>query len=97
MSTTHTPGPWAVIKHATPDHAPQFGIYAEDTPARDIAIATGPGAESNARLISASPELLSSLEDAARCLEEYRKTGCMPGWDRTLKLALAAIAKATQP
>lgn len=23
--------PWEVSKHATPDHAPQFGIYAIDT------------------------------------------------------------------
>jgi hypothetical protein len=50
-----------------------------------------------ARLAASAPALLAALQDAARCLAEYRRTGHMPGWDISLRNAEAAIAKATTP
>ena len=32
-----TPGEWDTIRHGTPDYAPQYGVYAGDSP-RDLAI-----------------------------------------------------------
>ena len=67
----HTPGPWAVTKHASPDYAPQFGIYAEGSP-RDLATVCGNNADSakhDAALISAAPNLLAALQQAADQLD----------------------------
>jgi len=60
MNTPHTPAPWHVSRHATPDYVPQFGIYAGDGNGRDIAIVTSN--EANANLIAAAPSLLAALE-----------------------------------
>ena len=57
----HTPGPWSISKHATPEHSPQFGIYAESGSNRDHAIVTGENSNANAKLIAAAPELLTEL------------------------------------
>ena len=63
MNTPHTPAPWHVSRHATPDYAPQFGIYAEDGNGRDLAIVTSN--EANANLIAAAPAMLAALEEIA--------------------------------
>jgi hypothetical protein len=60
---THTPGPWETSKHATPDYAPQYGVYTEQD-SRDLATVKGGNAEANARLIAAAPAL---FELATRC------------------------------
>ena len=68
-NTKHTPGPWAISRHATPEYAPQCGVYSEaDDAGRDLAIAKGSNAEANAALIAAAPELL----EAANLLRQAR-------------------------
>ena len=64
-----TPGPWAISKHATPDYAPQFGIYANGGCRPDFIIVKGESAEADATLIAAAPNLLTILEDA---IESYK-------------------------
>lgn len=61
MNTPHTPGPWNISKHATPDYAPQFGIYAEGC-RNDLAYVVHENTEANARLIAAAPDLLAALQ-----------------------------------
>lgn len=58
-----TPGPWAIIRHATPEHSPQYGIYTEDASGWDIATVHGENAAANAALIAAAPELLACILD----------------------------------
>jgi len=62
-TTTYTSGTWAISRHATPDYAPQYGIYANDASGRDIATVHGENAAANAVLIAAAPELLACLLD----------------------------------
>ena len=56
----HTPGPWNITKHGTPDYAPQFGIY---TDGPDFVIVRGGKAHADAALIAAAPELLAILRE----------------------------------
>jgi len=102
MKATHTPGPWNISKHAAPDYCPQFGIYADGAAAHsDLAIVKDENAQANARLIAAAPELLEALRYYVELHERWRMD--MPernendgkAWERTRKIALDAIAKAT--
>ncbi len=63
----HTPGPWNISKLATPDYAPEFGIYAGDEQ-RDLARVVNANSEANARLIAAAPELLETCRFALSCI-----------------------------
>lgn len=99
-NATHTPGPWNVSRHATPDYAPQFGIYAGES-ARDLATVTGDNAAADAALIEAAPDLLAALEDALDDLNAFRRAIPMDKWpDKPVvhtmvrDKAVAAIAKA---
>ena len=83
MKTTHTPGPWIVIRHATPEYAPQFGVYSENGHSRNLA--TVHGSIDDARLIEASPDLLAALQ---AMLANPNDPSC---WAK----GRAAIAKAT--
>jgi hypothetical protein len=56
----YTPEPWNVSKHATPDYAPQYGIYANNRE-YDHVIVKGENAEMDARLIAATPEMYTLL------------------------------------
>lgn len=56
---SYTPGPWAISRLATPDYAPEFGIYAEGSQ-RDLARVVGPNSEADAQLIKAAPKLLAA-------------------------------------
>jgi len=62
---THTPTPWTISRLATPDYAPEFGIFSEGS-ARDLAHVIGENSEADARLIAAAPDLLAALEDVLR-------------------------------
>ena len=58
-----TQGEWTICKHATPEYAPQFGIYAGDS--RDFCIVKGDKADNakdNAHLIAAAPKLLEACK-----------------------------------
>jgi len=61
MTNKHTPGPWEVSKHATPEYAPQYGVYTGN--GNDFAIVNGDNATADAALIAAAPELLAALQD----------------------------------
>ena len=78
-NATHTPGPWNVSRHATPDYAPQFGIYAGES-ARDLAIVKGDNAAADAALIEAAPELLAALEDALEEINAFRRAIPIDQW-----------------
>jgi hypothetical protein len=67
--TAHSPGPWNISKHATPEHSPQFGVYAGDS-LNDLATVKGNDAAANARLIAAAPALLAALEALRRETEK---------------------------
>lgn len=69
MKTTHTPGPWNISKLATPDYAPEFGIYAEGE-RNDLARVINENSEANAMLIHAAPKMLRLCERACLALEE---------------------------
>jgi hypothetical protein len=58
--TQHTPGPWKISRHATPDYAPQYGVYTENN--RHIATVRGEHAEEDARLVASAPELLAVVQ-----------------------------------
>lgn len=63
-NATHTSGPFAISRNATPDYAPQYSIYAESGNGNDIAIVKGDNAERDAALFAASPDMLAALENA---------------------------------
>jgi len=95
----HTPGPWLASRLASPDYAPQYGIYSESNP-NDFAIVKGDNAEANARLIASAPDLLEALENAVvlvhRMAHEQRRTFLdVEQAKAALPLIRAAIARAT--
>jgi hypothetical protein len=104
--TQHTPEPWELTRHATPDYAPQCGIYSEDHPA-DFAIVKG---EANARRIvacvnackginpEAVPDLLEALQDVLHEAEEKDRSERLTA-ERMRSIAdwcRSAIRKATE-
>ena len=95
MSTSHTPGPWAISKLATPAYAPEFGIYAGGSE-RDLARIVGDNSTANAALIAAAPDLLDALYLALPFIEDCAMDDCYkPGYvNKSLAAIKAAIAKA---
>lgn len=96
----HTPKDWSVCRHATPDYAPQYGIFAGDSQS-DLAIVRGNNAESNAHLIASAPDLLSTLEnlrnEAVGYLADLNRHGVDTITLRgAIKQAEAVIAKAKE-
>lgn len=57
MTETHTPGPWKVSKHGTPDYAPQYGIH---NGGNDFCIVKSH--KGDADLIAAAPNLLANAQ-----------------------------------
>jgi hypothetical protein len=57
-----TPGPLHSFRTASPDYAPEFGIYAADNPDETIVRTTGEHAAANAEAFAALPDLLEALE-----------------------------------
>lgn len=53
----HTPGRWDARRDATPDYAPQYTVYSEES---GIRVATA--FDGNAALIAAAPDMLEALE-----------------------------------
>jgi hypothetical protein len=60
-----TPGPLHSFRTASPDYAPEFGIYADSNPAETIVRTTGEHAAANAEAFAALPDLLEALERIA--------------------------------
>lgn len=80
MSTPRLPAsPWEVSKHATPDHSPQFGIYASDDEPQPFDFIIVRGSEETARAVA-------TLPDALRTLNTFRVWLDCPSLDKkTLK------------
>lgn len=68
MIPTQSPGPWNIAKHATPDWAPQFGIYS-GVSNKDLAIVVGENSGGDALLIAAAPDLLDTVKYVDRYFE----------------------------
>lgn len=77
MKTYHTPSPWNVSRHATPEHTRQYGIYAGDSQS-DHVIVRGENASADAALIAAAPELLEALKACEAVLANLRRNN---RWD----------------
>lgn len=94
----HTPGPLNISRHATPEHSPQFGIYSEANPHKDIAIITGENAEADAHLMKASPQMLDALVDCEGVLDSANRhtNGTCMAFRLVLEKVRAAIAE-TKP
>ncbi len=54
----HTKQPWEISKLASPDYAPQYGIYAEGG-RNALCIVKGENAEADAKIIVVAPKLLA--------------------------------------
>ena len=93
--STPSPGPWHASRLATPEYAPEFGIYAEGH-RRDLAQVVGPNSAADARLIAAAPELLTALT-ALVARPPFDNTKETSALRRDAKrAAYAAIAAATE-
>jgi len=92
----HTPGPWNISKLATPEYAPEFGIYTDGC--TDFVRVVGNNSKDDARLIAAAPDLLDALYTALPFVEDaetdttYKRLAVRKAI-RTIK---DAITKATQ-
>ena len=97
MTTTHTPGPWAIIADV-PGHEIGYRaiVAVDDGELAETICNPSPMGAANARLIAAAPDLLAALQYALErfeCIPEHRDE---IGLYRTgARLARAAIAKAT--
>ncbi len=99
--SAHTPGPWEFTSgpHDDPDFEDCDFLIAEqrargEVVATALTVATG-SSEANARLIAAAPELLAALKAAAQFIEpEIDRGPVVNGWQNTIDMVHAAIAKA---
>ena len=65
-----TPGEWDTRRHATPDYAPQHGVYAGDS-AKDLAVVFR---EADSDFICAAHNLMPQLLEAVELLKELRNS-----------------------
>ena len=88
---THTPEPWEVSKHGTPESHPQFGVYAEGRH-NDHVIVRGENASADAHLIAAAPTAPHDCDDP-KCsgASNKRKLAAFDEILAALKLALQII------
>lgn len=98
MKLTHTPGPWKAVD-AFVENNPNRWLVARGGWGGPNIADCGPGAEADARLIAAAPELLAAIEDLLFTAEALRDD-CeshdgICGDPESFKIARAAIAKAT--
>ena len=105
MTLKHTPGPWLIEKQRAPNGGTFWDITETDRQGHDRIAMVGPWmasrdgyiAEGNARLISAAPDLLASLQEIRIFAEDALND---TGYDRDHILsrifdATAIIRKAT--
>ena len=79
MSTpSHTPGPWEISQHGTPDYAPQYGIYVGDK--TDHVIVKGENAMADARLIASAPELLEAARNLIQATNTEEFSALIEDW-----------------
>lgn len=72
----HTQGELRISKHATPEYAPQYGIYAGDGRGDDICIVKGENAEADAKLFAAAPKLLEACSKYVEIIEGLKDFIC---------------------
>jgi hypothetical protein len=94
----HTPGPWDFSTHLGMSecviHGPKIMTHHAVVPFASSGNGSQQQAESNARLISAAPDLLAALQQCLVIVDAHRKTALGEG-DIAAMNARAAIAKAT--
>lgn len=89
-----TQGTWEASKHATPDYAPQYGIYA-DGEQNDLCTVKSENAKDDARLIAAAPNLLEACKLAATALKDHLQYDTGESLERDgFNAVTQAIAKA---
>jgi len=96
MTDQHTPDPLYVSRFATPDYAPEFGLYRGDEQS-PLAIVRGDNAKANALVFAASFVMLDALRDLVADIEFSLNDiplGCIG--TRQMRAAKAAIAAATE-
>ena len=86
----HTPGPWEICKHGTPEAFPQYGVYAEGNQ-NDHVIVKGDNqenAEANAAFIvracNSHYEMLEALKQYIR----YMDANGMPVGDDDIRILI---------
>lgn len=92
----HTSGPWELSPDAVPKGHTQITVYAESNGER---VATVFREEANARLISAAPELLATLQEFVADIRANTVEATAKEWPDlciTYRKALEAIDKATR-
>jgi len=98
----HTPGPWTIGRDCLPGGPSFMAIHSSDRAATAICSmrVNVPEVAANARLIAAAPDLLAALDYLlAQTVDMDLKHGIelTEGETEARTLALAAIAKATNP
>ena len=93
MKATHTPGPWKAVDAFVENNPNRWMVARGGWGGPNIADC-GPGAEADARLIAAAPELLATLRELVEWVTDNRG-GDLPITDPAIKQARAAITKAT--
>ena len=81
-----TPGEWDTCRHATPDYAPQHGVYAGDS-AKDLAVVFR---EADSDFICAARNLMPQLLEAVNHLQNMVEEE--PNW-RDKEAAVAFLEK----
>lgn len=95
--TTHTPGPWEVMKPLGPG---DYGVLSEHVNAGgNFYVATIPNGQheealANAALIAAAPDLLAELKNLADAVAEHSAVTGDGTWMPLVRGARAAIARA---
>lgn len=90
-NTQHTPGPWKLAAGVIgPDK-----VWMEDSQGNETMICRGVENEHDAALIAAAPELLSALQIIQNILAQSIPIDYKRDCFESLKIANAAIAKAT--
>mgnify|MGYP001603505041 CR=1 FL=1 len=89
--TTHTPGPWHIVRMTNVPSPEAFVVRGEDQNSSAIVSVIG---EANARLIAAAPELLEAVKAVQRLIDTNSGQLSASQALRADEILRAAIAKA---
>ena len=67
-------GEWAKCRHATPEYAPQFGVYPTVGSPADFALIRGDNAEAIADLLVRAPKVAACLIETVAALEDAKQS-----------------------
>lgn len=98
MSAQHTPGPWKAVCRSVAYEGgewPESEFLQWEVEGPRVPSGRGEFFRADARLIAAAPDLLAALESAADSLQQLADLNRCPANMKGLRLARAAIDKAT--